>query len=315
MQSELSDTLPSAHGAFITEKELSVVSSDVRFIDVRFNLKNPIQGRFLFDKSRLPGAVYADINSDLSVKCPSKGRHPLPSLQQFKSWLVRNGLDARPHASTVIVVYDQSRGVFAARAWWMLRAVGYSQVHILHDGFNGWKGMVEKGSPSDYSSFANDAFAVKHVYNDLPISWEKSAFPLVHLSELSKYKVVDARPGQRFHSRKVGLAQDTIPGHYPGALNCDWEKCDPYSSLTKEQLREIFDMRTDGNTSENSTPLAAVMCGSGVTACYIIACVHHVNVPIPALYVGSWSEIEYICKSHSYQESCISVRLLGKCGL
>src|SRR5579871_4923788 len=87
-------------------------------IDCRFDLGNPAAGRDAYLAGHIPGALYADLNHDLSGPItPSSGRHPLPSPQALAATLRRLGIGS----DTQVVAYDDSAGAFAARAWWLLR--------------------------------------------------------------------------------------------------------------------------------------------------------------------------------------------------
>ena len=51
----------------------------LRLFDCRFDLARPAYGRSAYLDEHLPGAVYVDLNSELSRPAtPTSGRHPLP---------------------------------------------------------------------------------------------------------------------------------------------------------------------------------------------------------------------------------------------
>src|ERR1700761_8862136 len=90
----------------------------VVIIDCRFDLANPDAGRSAYLAGHIPGALYADLNRDLSSPVTaSSGRHPLPSPQDFATTVRTLGIGS----DTQVIVYDDSAGAFAARAWWLLR--------------------------------------------------------------------------------------------------------------------------------------------------------------------------------------------------
>ena len=78
-------------------------------IDCRFRLNDPQAGRKLYEASHIPGALYADLDRDLSKSptVPDEGRHPLPDLGVFQAklgnWGINDGVQ--------VVCYDDFGGV------------------------------------------------------------------------------------------------------------------------------------------------------------------------------------------------------------
>src|SRR5688500_9883221 len=102
-------------------------SPDLVLLDAR-------PGRGLYAASHLRGARHADLDTELSAARddnadPTRGgRHPLPD---FDTWLQRLGKWGISPSTTVVVYDDANGGNAAARAWWMLRAVGHRDVAVL----------------------------------------------------------------------------------------------------------------------------------------------------------------------------------------
>jgi len=115
-------------------------------LDVRWTLGGP-SGDGDFRSGHIPGAHFVDLDRELSAP-PGLGRHPLPDAASFAAAMRRHGVD---HARRV-VVYDAATGTSAARAWWLLRYFGHSNVALLDGGFAAWTAAdlpVEEGADSD----------------------------------------------------------------------------------------------------------------------------------------------------------------------
>src|SRR3954467_4683660 len=92
-----------------------LVLADVRwYVDGR-------SGRAAYDAGHLPGAVFVDLDTDLSAQPdPRGGRHPLPSPEDFAAALGRLGVGHE----TPVVAYDDAGGSIAARLWWLRHLLG-----------------------------------------------------------------------------------------------------------------------------------------------------------------------------------------------
>ena len=91
-------------------------------LDVRWRLGGP-PGIDSYRAGHLPGAVFADLDTDLAAPPGKQGRHPLPALTQFQAAMRRAGV----RAGHAVVAYDDGDSTIAARAWWLLRYFGANE--------------------------------------------------------------------------------------------------------------------------------------------------------------------------------------------
>ena len=253
--------------------------TDWVIFDCRFSLQMPAQGRKEYEDSHIPGAVYADLNTNLAApQGPGTGRHPLPESEKFMVWLRQSGVNQESQ----VVVYDANACMFAARLWWMLRWLGHRKVAAL-DG--GWPAWVAKGYPtsSEIPKPAPGGFKGRPSQG----MWVTTD-QIEHLVQSggAMDQIVDARIEPRFKGEMEPI--DPVAGHIPGASNypCGGNVDDDGYFRSSEQLRERFStLFTDRKPSQ-----IVNMCGSGVTACRNILAMELAGWPGTKLYVGSWSE-------------------------
>ncbi|MFL6082640.1 MAG: sulfurtransferase [Mycobacterium sp.] len=251
----------------ITATELAqrLVDRDpVTILDVRWQLAEP-DGRTAYERGHLPGAVYVSLEDELSDHGVSgRGRHPLPSGRSVEAaarrWGVRNGVP--------VVVYDDWNRAGSARAWWVLRAAGISDVRILDGGLSAWTGPLETGTvtpePGDVTVAHDDLYA--------------GALPTLTAEQAANAaKLLDARAPERFRGDVEPV--DPVAGHIPGASNM------PSTALLSDDGRFL----AAGALIDGIGDVDGVYCGSGVTASVAIAALAAEGVEA-ALYPGSWSE-------------------------
>src|SRR4030095_1240880 len=83
----------------------------------------------------LPGAVFVDLETELAdPPSPAEGRHPLPSVQRLQDAARRWGIGE----DDAVIAYDATGGLAAARAWWLLRWGGLTDVRLLDGGLDAW---------------------------------------------------------------------------------------------------------------------------------------------------------------------------------
>ena len=246
-------------------------------LDVRFDLRDPQAGRRAHEAGHLPGARFIDLEADLSApRTGRNGRHPLPDAAAFAERLRTLGVNA----SSQVVLYDASGGMFAARAWWMLQWVGHAAVAVLDGGLPAWQAQglpLETGAP--LAAVAGD-FQVRPALVDR-LDYTGLRVSLGQADQV----VIDARSADRFRGENETL--DPVGGHIPGALNRCFQdnlqdgRFKPPALLRAEWLALL---------GAHSPQQVIHQCGSGVTACHNLLALAHAGLPGGRLYPGSWSE-------------------------
>lgn len=241
-------------------------------LDVRWALGDP-RGRDHYLEGHLPGAVFVDLATELAAPAvPARGRHPLPPASEFQASARRWGIND----GDVVVAYDNSGNLAAARAWWMLRSAGFPDVYLLDGGLAGWQ---DAGLPLESG-------AVDAAPGD--VSFSGVGMPAIDLAAAAGWAgagiLLDARAAERYRGEFEPV--DPRAGHIPGALsaptteNLDEAGC----FLPAPELRRRFE---DLGIREDIP--VAVYCGSGVTAAHEVAALEIAGFRA-ALYPGSFSE-------------------------
>ncbi len=241
-------------------------------LDVRWRLAGP-PGADSYREAHLPGAVYVDLDTALAGAPGEGGRHPLPEPGTLQRHLRAAGV----RANHPVVVYDDSDGSVAARAWWLLRWAGHTDVAVLDGGFAAW---AEEERPLTDEIPSPEEGDIVVTPGGMPVLEAAEAAALAREGVL-----FDARAAPRYAGETEPI--DPRAGHIPGAVNA------PFSGHLAEdgrwraasELAERFEGL--GVTPETAV---GVYCGSGVTASSVVLALEVADHPGPvALYAGSWS--------------------------
>ena len=230
----------------------------------------------LFLEQHLKNARFIDLDVDLAAPVTNAslgGRHPLPDLFDFAKTLSDLGIKEESH----VVIYDDKGGAnAAARCWWMLKAFGIEKVQVLNGGY-------QKLQDFDKSSGEEKVHAstIK-----IPDQWKLPTIGINQVEESlveNKSVVIDVRDAYRFIGESEPI--DPVAGHIPGAINIPLTENLNVNGefLTSNELKEKYETYFQNQE-------VIIHCGSGVTACHTILAMDYAGLPIPKLYVGSWSE-------------------------
>lgn len=251
--------------------------SGIVVVDCRFNLFEPHAGFHAYLKGHIPGARYAHLDNDLAARPNAdQGRHPLPDGAAFRRFLGANGIGE----DDWVVGYDDAGGQIAARLWWLLGYVGHGRRAILDGGLAAW---TQAGRPlsTELPAIERREYPIRASLEPPPVATTELA-----AMDLTNARLVDVRAAERFDGDREPI--DPVAGHVPGAINL------PFSRLLNADgaFRDPEDLRgqLDAAGAGNSSGDVMAMCGSGVTACLLIAAADHAGLAHPRLYAGSWSE-------------------------
>jgi thiosulfate/3-mercaptopyruvate sulfurtransferase len=252
---------------FVDAHWLATRLDEVVVCDVRWYLDGR-SGRAAYDGGHLPGAIWVDLERDLSAPPGDAGRHPFPTPEAFAEAMGRLGIG---DADTV-VGYDDDGGAIAARLVWMLRATGH-EATLLDGGMGAWPGPLST-----------------EPVTRAPASFTATPWPAERLADIDETAatsdvVIDARAAERF----AGTPDEYDPrwGHIPGArslptrehLGADGALQDP------DALRARF----AAVGIEHGTDVVSY-CGGGVTACHNLLVMEHAGLGLGRLFPGSWSQ-------------------------
>ncbi|MFZ0625543.1 MAG: sulfurtransferase [Acidimicrobiia bacterium] len=248
----------------ISVEELRLGLDELALFDLRWSLTDPAHGIASYREEHIPGAVFVDLDNDLSAP-HGDGRHPLPSAPDFTKTLGRLGITPDDE----VVVYDDVGGAVAARMWWMLRSIGHDHVSLLDGGMRAWResGLDVETSdvlptPTTYPPAATFRWVLGH-------------------DQLAHRTIVDVRAPERYRGDREPV--DPKAGHIPGALNL------PMAGNLGEDGRFLSEGQLNARFA--SLPDDVVFsCGSGVNACHSALAMNLAGRPMPDVYIGSFSD-------------------------
>jgi thiosulfate/3-mercaptopyruvate sulfurtransferase len=249
---------------------------DIRLVDASWYMpadnRNP---KAEFDACHIDGAVFFDVDdlSDTDNPLP----HMVPSPEKFSSRMRKLGIGD----GNRIVIYDNSGVRSSARAWWMIRLFGHTDVSILDGGLQKW---VAEGRPtSDLPSPPKE----RHFTSRMNSLMVREKAQVRRNLETNKEQVLDARATPRFEGAVEEPRPGLRSGRIPGSLNL------PFNQLYNDDGTLL-----DGPTLQAAIEGAGIdmkkpvitSCGSGITACVLAFALHLVGHRFVSVYDGSWTE-------------------------
>jgi thiosulfate/3-mercaptopyruvate sulfurtransferase len=248
---------------------------DLRIVDVRWRPDGT--GNTVFDAGHIPGAAYLDWRTELN-ESPSEetgNAMRLASPEAIVAAMARAGVGD----GTMLVLYDDTLGLYAARTWWSLRVYGFESARILDGGFRAWS-TASRPLSSGASPHSGSSFTPR-----LNPRLRLTTTDVRSLLGSSEAQIIDARANPEFRGHE-GNARRL--GHIPGAINV------PIGALHEPGTQRLL----GADVIRASLTRAAVargrrlVCydGSGVGAAKLAFVLTLMGYDDVAVYDGSWAE-------------------------
>jgi thiosulfate/3-mercaptopyruvate sulfurtransferase len=225
-----------------------------------------------YAQGHIPGAIHLDLWGVSLIDTD-----PAP-LQAFM-WMIEHVLAVHGvDTSRPIVVYDDTSGVRAARAFWFLEYFGHPAVRLLDGGFTGW---VSAGY-----DVTRDAFPAQQT------EWTggRQAHALATYREVrhalgrADTVILDTRSDGEYAGTLVRARRG---GAIPGAVHIEWTRTLSQSGEFKsaEELRRMYE-------DAGVTPDREVItyCQGGYRAAHSYVALRLLGYPRVRMYIGSWKE-------------------------
>ncbi|WP_185034199.1 sulfurtransferase [Streptomyces candidus] len=236
-------------------------------------------GRHRLKGPWIPEARVFDIDGEMSQQGEAHPPHTMLAAGQFAARVRALGMDSGDR----VVVYDAAGIYSSARAWWMLRAMGFEEVAVLNGGLPAWRaaGLPVKDSYRQ-GPFPDGNFAAQRT----PGAFVGGDEVREALDD-PETVVLDARSRGRFDGTEPEPRAGVRGGHMPGSVNLPFAHLQDAAGRMRSasELRDMFAQVAGG------TERLVVSCGSGVTACVLALGARLAGYGgAVAVYDGSWSE-------------------------
>ncbi len=211
------------------------------------------------------------------INLDSDETNAFPTAKQFTQAVAKLGIDA----GSLVVVYD-NQGIYSSpRAWWIFKTMGFANVFILDGGLPQW--IAEQRSTVAEPELATSESAVTANFHSARLA---SKAQVLEAIDSPTCKIFDARSEQRFNGVGKEPRAGLRSGHIPSAINLPFgQVLNSHQFKSKQELKAIYH-----NLAALDGQSLVFSCGSGITACILIAAAAIAELEPLALYDGSWAQ-------------------------
>ena len=248
---------------------------DVRIVDCRWRPDGT--GLAAFDSGHVPGATYLDWHAELNDPPAEETSHALrlASSASVVGFMRRAGVSG----ATTLVLYDDTLGLYAARAWWSLRVYGFESARILNGGFPAW---VDESRPLSTGVLPQPEATFRPRLNP---RLRLTTTDVRSLLGSPDAQIIDGRAVPEYRGHE-GNARRL--GHIPGAINVPVGALHEAGSQRLLPADAIRGVLTRAAVAKGKR----LVCydGSGVGAAKLAFILTLMGYDDVAVYDGSWAE-------------------------
>lgn len=222
---------------------------------------------------QIKNALFFDIKnvfSDVSSGLPNT----FPSSEQFEVEAQKLGINN----DSLIVVYDVYGFYSCARAWWLFKSFGHTNVAVLNGGLPAWNAKNYPVEAQKEYLGTHGNFTANYQENSI-----KDYKKVLAKIQDANAVIIDARATNRFTGEVEEPRKGLRSGHIPNSISL------PFSQLIKDgkfMSDEELAKKFKGYISKE----LIFTCGSGVTACVLALGAEKVGLKNVSVYDGSWTE-------------------------
>ena len=252
----------------VTPKELSELLARSAAKPLILDLRPPDQ----YTAGHVPGAIHLDL---WGVSLIDTDPAPLNAFM----WMIEHVLAGHGvKASTPVVVYDETSGMRAARAFWFLEYFGHPSVRLLDGGFNAWSAAGYETTRDSAPAPASDWTGARLEHTIA--TWREVRGAIGK----SDAVILDTRSDAEYCGTNVRARRG---GAVPGAVHIEWTR-----NLTPSgEFKHAADLRKMYQDA-GVTPDREVItyCQGGYRAAHSYLALRLLGYPRVRTYVGSWKE-------------------------
>jgi thiosulfate/3-mercaptopyruvate sulfurtransferase len=233
----------------------------------------------------IPNSLFFDFENEFVDKNTSFS-HMMPSVNVFQCAARRLGLNLEDE----IVVYDDFGNFCASRAWFMLLAMGFTNVKVLDGGLPEWLNGNHPTQKTLISPIATSSVELKPSAN---FGFVGADYITNNLSMLVSPQIttdfihiIDARSNGRYTGTDAEPRDNMRSGHIPTSSNIHYAAVQDNGAFKSyNKMGSLFENQKIDLGNE-----IVISCGSGITACIIAQAAFSLGANCIKVYDASWSE-------------------------